>query len=183
MDRFDEAAAAFQRVVEIRERLLGPEHPDLASAYDDIGATRERRSDIVGAAAAYRRSIAIAEAAFGPDAGPVAHGLFNLARVSTDDPKAKEQLLVRALQIFDRIHDVPSSMMSRKFLAFQYASQRAFDRANRQLDLAAAAAAQPDGPELDDAYWMTRSEIYYEQTRARSPSTRLARRSRTTSAC
>ena len=64
--QYAEAIPLAQRALSIREKALGPDHPDLASSLENLAAlysTQERYAD---AEALYKRALAIRERIAGP---------------------------------------------------------------------------------------------------------------------
>ncbi len=58
-ERLAEAESLFRRALEIRERLLAPDHPDLARMHEKLGSVQYRRSRFADAASSYERSLQI----------------------------------------------------------------------------------------------------------------------------
>jgi tetratricopeptide (TPR) repeat protein len=65
----------------IWERALGPEHPHVAIAVNNLGLVLQALGDLAGAKACYERALRIDEAAFGPDHPNVARDVNNLGGV------------------------------------------------------------------------------------------------------
>jgi CHAT domain-containing protein/tetratricopeptide (TPR) repeat protein len=97
----EEKREIVERAVAIKERTLGPTHPDLATSLINLGVQRTLAGDLAAAKPLLERALAIREAAFGPDHLLVAgalHRLGGLAMVLHDDEQAKV-LLERAQRI------------------------------------------------------------------------------------
>jgi hypothetical protein len=89
----------------LRERLLGPEDPEVATSSDNLGILYLERGDYERAEALLKRALAIREKALGPEHPDVARSLNNLAtlyfrlrRLEEDEAAIK-----RALSILQRI--------------------------------------------------------------------------------
>jgi tetratricopeptide (TPR) repeat protein len=65
--RYGEAVALAQKVLSIREKLLGPEHPDVATGLNNLAFLYVRQGRYTDAEPLYRRALAINEKALGPD--------------------------------------------------------------------------------------------------------------------
>ncbi|CAN5551905.1 hypothetical protein BH24GEM3_BH24GEM3_10770 [soil metagenome] len=64
---FAQAKAAFERALRIFERVLGPEHPNVATLVNNLGIMLRDLGDHAGAKAAYERALRIFEHFLGPD--------------------------------------------------------------------------------------------------------------------
>src|SRR5262249_46657240 len=60
------ARAALERGLAIRERALGPTHPDVAHSLDNLGYVLLSMGDTAGARARFERALSIRQQAFGP---------------------------------------------------------------------------------------------------------------------
>src|SRR6476469_7538523 len=65
--QYAEAIPLAQRALSIRERALGPDHPDLASLLENLAALYATQGQYVEAEALYKRSLAIREKIVGPE--------------------------------------------------------------------------------------------------------------------
>ena len=68
----------YERALAIREKLLGPEHPDTAQSLNNLGALLRAQSDLAGARPYYERALAIGEKVLGPEHPDTATSLANL---------------------------------------------------------------------------------------------------------
>jgi tetratricopeptide (TPR) repeat protein len=75
--RTADAIDASRQALAIRERLLGPDHPDVATTLDGLGVDLRYAGKLEEALAAHDRAIAIREATFGPSHPAVATALMN----------------------------------------------------------------------------------------------------------
>lgn len=76
--RYPEAKAALERAVALREKALPPQHPDLASALNNLGLVLHDMGEYAQAVAKHERALAIWEHALGPAHPDVAMSLNNL---------------------------------------------------------------------------------------------------------
>jgi CHAT domain-containing protein len=99
--RAREKRAMAERAVAIKERTLGPVHPELETSLSNLGVLLIIGGDPAAAKPLLERVLAIREAAFGPDhslVGEALHSLGWLALIMDDDDRAKV-LLERAQRI------------------------------------------------------------------------------------
>ena len=103
------------RAVAIKERLLPPAHPDLATSLINLGVQRTLAGDLAGARPLLERALAIREAAFGPDHLTVAAALQSLAGllITLHDEAGAKVLLERAQRIGERIYGADHPRMIR----------------------------------------------------------------------
>jgi tetratricopeptide (TPR) repeat protein len=82
-------------------RALGPEHPHVAIAVNNLGSVLQALGDLAGAKACYERALRIDEAAFGPDHPNVARDVNNLGGVlqALGDLAGARECFQRALRI------------------------------------------------------------------------------------
>src|SRR5580765_4465457 len=78
-DRVADARAHFEQAIHLLEARLGPEHPDVAAAYNDLRGTLHRAGLYELALANTRHLLELREKALGPDHPDVAQSLVNLA--------------------------------------------------------------------------------------------------------
>ncbi len=92
---FASAAVPLEAVLMIREKELGPDHPDTVRSLNALGTIYQALERHEEAQALLRRALAASEKALGPDHPDVADILHNLANVyaSSDDVRQVEQSL------------------------------------------------------------------------------------------
>jgi CHAT domain-containing protein/Tfp pilus assembly protein PilF len=102
--KFDEAIPLVERVLEIREKILGPEHRDVAAALNDLAILYDSKGDHAKAEPLYLRSLAIAEKTLGPEHPDAARALSNLALLysAREEYGKAEPLYKRALAIAEK---------------------------------------------------------------------------------
>src|SRR5262249_41044542 len=101
-----EAIPLAQQVLAIREKLLGPDHPDVAMVLDGLGSLYKKEGRYTEAEALYKRALAIREKSLGPnnrDHFLVAQSLGSLAALYDRQGRyaEAEPLNQRALAIFE----------------------------------------------------------------------------------
>ncbi|MEZ4448337.1 MAG: serine/threonine-protein kinase [Nannocystaceae bacterium] len=99
--RFDEALAAYERALAIFRRDLGPRHPSVARALNNIGTALAEKHDRAGSAERIREALAIFEEVYGPEHPDVAIFLGNLGAALDEDGRQDEArpLFQRALAV------------------------------------------------------------------------------------
>jgi CHAT domain-containing protein/Tfp pilus assembly protein PilF len=99
-----EAQTSIERALAIRERVLGPDHRDVAIALNGLGRLYRRRGENIKAESLFQRSLVILEKTGGPEHPAVAPSLNNLAHLyrSQGDYARAEALFKRALAIIER---------------------------------------------------------------------------------
>jgi tetratricopeptide (TPR) repeat protein len=100
------ARSASERALAIRERILGPDHPDTATSLNDLGFVLKEQGDFEGAKRYYQRALAIDEKALGAEHPHTATDINNLARLLHDqgDLTGARSLFERALAIREKAH-------------------------------------------------------------------------------
>jgi CHAT domain-containing protein/Tfp pilus assembly protein PilF len=98
---FEEARPLAERMLEIREKALGPEHPDVAQSVNTLGRFYYYQGDYDKAEPLYQRALAIREKVLGPEHPDVAVSLNNLALLYSDrgDYATAELFYGRALSV------------------------------------------------------------------------------------
>src|SRR6266498_2872568 len=122
--KYDEALSLVERALEIRERLLGTEHRDVAAGIDSLAGVYSDRGEYVKAEPLYLRALAIREKALGIDHPDTATGASNLGKLYHYQGKygEAEPLYKRSLDIREKAlgKDHPSTAQSLNNLAFVY---------------------------------------------------------------
>jgi tetratricopeptide (TPR) repeat protein len=148
--KFGEAVPLAERALALREKALGPMHPDVASSLNDLATLYWAQGAYPKADPLYVRALDIREKALGPMHPLVATSLDNLATLYWAQgayPKA-EPLYVRALDINEKalgpMHpDVATSLNN---LAWIYQAQGAYAKAEPLYVRALAIAEKALGP-------------------------------------
>jgi tetratricopeptide (TPR) repeat protein len=102
---YKEAASLFQQVLSIRERSLGPEHPQTATSLDNLAILVRDQGDFAGARQLFERALAIREKARGLGHPDTATTLNHLGVVlhAEGDLVGAQPLLERAQAIFEKV--------------------------------------------------------------------------------
>jgi CHAT domain-containing protein/Tfp pilus assembly protein PilF len=102
--KYHETAAAARRALEIRERILGPDHPDVAATLNVLAISFWIKGEYAKAEALYQRTLSIFERTLGPENPRIAIILNNLAGLYWEkgDYVKAEPLAQRALAIMER---------------------------------------------------------------------------------
>jgi tetratricopeptide (TPR) repeat protein len=61
MDKYSEALSMYEKAIDIRQRTLPPNHPYLATSYDNIGKVYEKMGEYSKALSFYQRAVDIGE--------------------------------------------------------------------------------------------------------------------------
>src|SRR5262245_57668400 len=140
--KYEEALLLVEHALKIRERILGPDHPDVAAAFNGLAILNYYEGEYARAESLHQRALAIREKALGPNHPDVAtslNGLANLYWYKGDYAKA-EPLHQRALAI--RVNALgpehPSVGISLNNLALLYHSTGDFAMAETLLQRALA---------------------------------------------
>ena len=98
------ARPLFERALAIREKALGPDHPDAAATLNNFAVLLREQGDLAAARPLYERALAIREKALGPDHFDTATSLANLAVLleAQGDLAAPQPLHERALAIREK---------------------------------------------------------------------------------
>ena len=101
---YPQARPLFERALAIREKVLGPEHPDTATSLNNLAVLLQDQGDLAGARPLYERALAIREKALGPEHPDTATSLNNLARLlqAQGDLAGARPLCERALAIREK---------------------------------------------------------------------------------
>jgi tetratricopeptide (TPR) repeat protein len=99
---YDVAIARATESLELRQRRLGPDHPDVAASLNELGLIAYRKGDKDAALDYHRRALAIREKAFGADHPAVAVSLANIANTLAEGGQYEEAIGIqmRVMGIF-----------------------------------------------------------------------------------
>ena len=81
-----------ERALAIKEKVLGPEHPDTAAGLDNLANLLYSQGDLAGARPLLERSLTIRGKAFGPEDPSTNRVRYNYARLLSDMGHAAEAL-------------------------------------------------------------------------------------------
>ncbi|MBO0861734.1 MAG: CHAT domain-containing protein [Chloracidobacterium sp.] len=141
--KLDEALTLAERALEIREKIQGAEHDDLAAAINLLAGIYTDRGEYVKAEPLYKRALDIREKTLGKDHPGIAESLNDMANLYLDQGKygEAEPLFTRALGIEERAlgKDHPLTAYVLSNLALLYTDQGKYSEAEplfkRSLDI------------------------------------------------
>jgi tetratricopeptide (TPR) repeat protein len=96
----------YERALEIDEKALGPDHPNVARDINNLGSVLKAQGDLAGAKKYYERALEIDEKALGPDHPNVARDINNLGSVlkAQGDLAGAKKYYERALAIDEKVY-------------------------------------------------------------------------------
>jgi tetratricopeptide (TPR) repeat protein len=149
--KISEAIPLAQQVLAIREKQLGPDHPDIEKAIHDLAEAYQDQGRFMDAEPLYQRALAMRENALGPYHPDVAESLAKLGRLYylRDRNADAESVLGRAQAIFEQaqVHFQPEQLaFVLKNLAAVYIKQRRVGDAEPLLRRALAIREKEFGP-------------------------------------
>jgi len=154
LGRFDEARPFMAEAVAIREKELGPDHPDLAYSLNAYGILHMETGDLAAARPLYERALAMWEKTQGAEAPNVAQALNNLANVywATGDYAGARPLMERALAIREKVRgpDHPSVAQTLNNLGALLDTMGDREAARSHYERALAIREKALGPEHPD---------------------------------
>jgi tetratricopeptide (TPR) repeat protein len=102
---YSEGRLLFERALAIREKVLGPEHPDTATSLNNLALLLKSYGELTTARPLYERALAIREKVLGPEHLDTAVSLNNFAMLLQDqgDVAAARPLFQRALAIKEKV--------------------------------------------------------------------------------
>ena len=131
--KYDEALPLFERVIETRKRILGPDDPDLAAAIHDLAVTYYYKGDYPMVEPLSNRALAIQEKALGRNHPQVAASLnmLTVLYLNKGDYEKAELLAKRALTIKEKTLGPEHSSLAYYFrnLARVYDGKGEYDKA------------------------------------------------------
>src|SRR5262245_21803932 len=149
--KFDEAIPLVERALEIRKKLLGPGHHDVAAAIIGLANLYRDKSEYAKAEPLYRQGLDISEKALGPDHPDLARAINNLATFywHKGDYASAESLLQRALGVWERSLglDHPSAALTFNNLAITYFRKGQYEKAGQFFQRALDIWEKALGPE------------------------------------
>ena len=151
------ARTLFGCALAIREKALGPEHPDTAQSLDHLAYLFRYQGDLAGARPLGERALAIREKALGPEHPDTAWSLNTLAVLLWDqgDLGGARPLGERALAIFEKVlgPEHPATAWSLNLLACVLRAQGNLAAARPLGERALAIFEKVLGPEHPDTAW------------------------------
>ncbi len=130
---YSEAETMFRRALEIKEKSLGKDHPDVAMSLNNLAGLYHTQGKYAEAEPMYRRALEICEKSLGTDHPDVATSLNNLAELYRVQGKydKTETMYRRALEIREKSlgTDHPDVAISLNNLALLYFAQGKYTEA------------------------------------------------------
>ena len=144
---YDLAEPLYQRSLSIREKALGPDHPDVGTSLNNLAGLYRAQGKYDLAEPLYQRTLSIFEKALGPDHPSVGRVLSNLAELhrGQGDYDLAESLYKRTKSIFETALG-PESVQARSVrsaLAELNRAQGNFDIAEAEPRLPSASKESP----------------------------------------
>jgi tetratricopeptide (TPR) repeat protein len=154
MGRLEDAEVHLSRTLGIREKALGPDHPDVATALNNLAELYHSQGRYAEAEPLLQRSLGIREKALGPDHPDVAGSLNNLAGLYDAQGRyaEAEPLLQRSLGIREKAlgPDHPRVAVSLNGLADLYRAQGRYTEAEPLFQRALGIVEKTLGPDHSD---------------------------------
>jgi Tfp pilus assembly protein PilF len=151
---YSNARPLFERALAIREKALGPEHPDTTTSLNNLAVLLQDQGDPARARPLYERTLAIRERALGPEHPDTGMTLNNLAHLLQDqgDFAGARPLCERALAIREKAlgPEHPNTATSLGNLAYLLQAQGDLAGARPLFDRSLAIREKALGPEHPD---------------------------------
>eukprot|EP00903_Cladosiphon_okamuranus_P018131 g16686.t1 len=152
--KYAEADRLYLRAIEIGEKTLGPDHPNLATRLNNRAVLLKSQGKCEEAGPLYKRSLAIDEKVYGPDHPEVGIDLNNWAALLERQGKYEEadRLYLRAIEIGENTpapdHPNLATMLNNR--AGLLKSQRKYEEADRLYLRAIEIGEKTLGPDHPD---------------------------------
>jgi tetratricopeptide (TPR) repeat protein len=132
---YAEARSLSERALALREKMLGPDHPDTASSLNNLASVVARLGDKDASRALSERSLAIREKLLGPHHPDTATSLNTLGYllIGCGDVAGARPLFERALEIRERVLGEDHPETARTLNNLGYVLQREGDLAGSRL--------------------------------------------------
>jgi tetratricopeptide (TPR) repeat protein len=149
--QFAQAESLYQRALAIREKVLGPDHPDTSAILNNLGLLYRAQGRYKEAEPLYQRALAIYEQVFPPDHSKTAAILDNMAQLyrAQERYEEAEPLYQRALAIYEQVLPSNHSDISATLnnLGLLYQEQERYEEAEPLYQRALAIYEQALGPD------------------------------------
>jgi len=151
---YQEAEQLYQRCLEARERLLGPEHPSTLTTVNNLGLLYSDKGDYEQAEALYLRALEASERLLGPEHPDTLTTVGNLGLLYSDkgDYEQAEGLYLRALEAKERLlgPEHPDTLSTVGNLGLLYSDKGDYEQAEGLYLRALEAKERLLGPEHPD---------------------------------
>jgi CHAT domain-containing protein/Tfp pilus assembly protein PilF len=149
--KYGEAQLPAERALEIRERILGPEHPDVAVTINQLSVLHAQKGEYAKAEPLIQRAMDIRVKFFGPEHPSVAASLNNLGLHYNDlnEYEKAEPLFTRALNTWEKSlgPDHPNIAVALHNLALLYGDRGDYKQAESYFQRTLAIWEKALGPE------------------------------------
>jgi CHAT domain-containing protein/Tfp pilus assembly protein PilF len=148
--KYNEALSLAERALEIREKALGPDHPEVGASLYRLAVLYKNKGDYAKAEPLYQRALTIQEKALGPGHPAVARSLNSFGSLYREkgDYARAELLYQRALAIWEKAlgPDDPDVAAFLNNLAVLYDAKGDFAKAEQMYQRALAIKEKTLGP-------------------------------------
>src|SRR6266508_3123519 len=152
--KYDASRPAAERALELREKALGPDHPDVAQSLHNLAIIHRLKGDYAKSEPLFQRALDIKEKALGPEHPDVAASLNSLAIIyhAKGDYAKAEPLFQRALDIKEKAFgpEHPNVAESLNSLANLYGDKGDYAKAEPLFQRALDIYEKALGPESPD---------------------------------
>jgi tetratricopeptide (TPR) repeat protein/CHAT domain-containing protein len=152
--KYDDAMQIATTVLNVRQRVLGPEHRETATSLNNLAAVYDRKGNNAEAESLYRQALKIYQKSLGEDHPDIVTSLNNLAVLyhRQGNYSAAEPLYKRALKICEKVKgpEHPETATGLNSLAVLYDQQRNYAAAEPLYQRALTIREKVLGPEHPD---------------------------------
>jgi tetratricopeptide (TPR) repeat protein len=112
LDSESQAETNLMRAFELRQRYLGPKHPDTLETQDRIATLRQSQGRVDEAEALFRQILQTRRSLVGPESPATLASIQNLCSflIDTQHPAEAEKLIRESLPFFERVHGTNSAV-------------------------------------------------------------------------
>src|SRR5215813_8078467 len=165
--RYAEAEPLYKRTLAIREKALGPDHPDVGTSLNYLGLLYNNQGRYAEAEPLYKRSLSIRDKALGPGHSEVGTSLNNLAELYLAQGRyaEAEPLFKRSLAIWEKAlgSEHPNVGTSLNNLAELYRARGRYAEAEPLYKRSLATREKALGPEHPSVgYSLNNLAVLYE---------------------
>jgi tetratricopeptide (TPR) repeat protein len=154
---YSQAKPLFANALTIRERTLGPDHPETARSLNSLAILSRDQGDYANALPLYERALAIREKTLGSEHPDTAKTLHDMAFLFWDkcDFASARRLFERALSIRVKVlgAEHPETVRTLNCLALVFRREGNFASARPLFERALAIREKAFGPEHPDTAW------------------------------
>ena len=148
---YKKAETLYEKNLRIREKVLGKDHPDMATSYNNLALVYKDQGKYKQAEELYKKAMQISERILGEEHPTTAASYNNLAGVYEDQGKYREaeELYKKAMQISERIlgKENPTTAASYNNLAGVYEEQGKYKQAEELYKKAIQISERVQGEE------------------------------------